>query len=117
MKLTLKHLHHEPSASLRQLVERQLEKLATSMQIDEARVVVENRADASPPFHMSVHLVTPGPDIFVKARDHTLRAALQKLIADLETEVARRQRKRTLRLRGEAKKTAPGKITTVGNRK
>lgn len=117
MKLTLKNLHHQPSTSLKLLVERHLEKLGTSVQIDEARVVVENRSEASPPFHMSVHLVTPGPDIFAEARDHTLRAALTKIFEDLEDEVARRQLKRTLRMRASTKKKPAGSLTALGSRK
>lgn len=117
MKLTLKHLHHQPSSSLKLLIERHLEKLSESIQIEEARVVVENRAEASPPFHMSFHLVTPGPDIFVEARDHTLRAALQKVVDDLESEVARRQLKRTQRIRTGTKKTVAGNASVVGVRK
>ena len=63
MKITIKHLHHTPSPSLVTLIGQHLGEIAKTRQIDEARIVVEQRLEASPPFRISAHLVTPGPDI------------------------------------------------------
>ncbi len=117
MKLTLKHLHHKPSTSLNLLIERHLDELGRSLQIDEARVVVEHHATASPPFQMSVHLVTPGPDVFAEATDHTLRAALQKTFDLLQAAIEQRQLKRTLRVRSGGRQARLGPPATTGQRK
>ena len=106
MKLILNHLHHQPSPSLAALVRQRLETLREDLQIDEARVLVENRHDASPPFRISAHLVTPGPDLFTEAVDHTLRAALDKMVGQLEARIGHRKGKRARSNRAH-RKTAP----------
>lgn len=93
MKLKLQHRHHQPSASFSALVEQELTALNSCLRIDEARIVIEHRTEASPPFRILAHLVTPGPDVNAEAEDHTLRAALTKLIRGLrETVLHRSQR-------------------------
>jgi len=106
MKIIIKHLHHTPSTSLTALIERQLGELGKTRQIDEARVVIERRLEASPPFSVSAHLVTPGPDVFAEAADHTLRAAWQKVMGQLEARIGQRHEKRARRGR-ITNKTAP----------
>lgn len=97
MKIVLKHRHHNPSASLAGLIERQLGELGPLLQIDQAHLLLERRLEASPPFRVRAHLVTPGPDLKAEAADHTLRAALQKLMGALMKQADRRRAKRERR--------------------
>lgn len=97
MKIILKHLHHAPSASLTALIHEQLAELAKTRQIDEARVTIERQLEVSPPFRISAHLVTPGPDVFAESSDHTLRAALQKTMAQLAANIGQLHQKRARR--------------------
>ena len=114
MKIILKHLHHNPSAWLTALVEQQLEEIGESRQIDEARVVIEHRAEASPPFSVSAHLVTPGPDVFAEAADHTLRAALEKAMAQLAANIGQLHQKRARRVRSNRTTTPPARRAAPG---
>lgn len=99
MKLHIQHRHHQPSPSFSALVASQFESLSPALQIDEARVLIERRLEASPAFRIAAHLVTPGPDIQAEGVDHTLRAALQKLVASLSARIKGRHAKRERRLR------------------
>ncbi len=117
MKLVLKHLHHTPSASLNALIDKHLEEFGKSLQIEEARVVVERRLNASPAFHVSVHFVTPGPDVFAEAMDHTLRAALQKTVEKLETSIGHRHDKQKRPPRASLKSAPTARITSAATRR
>lgn len=117
MKIILKHILHSPSASFTALIEQHLKELGKSLQIDEARVVIERRLEASPPFSISVHLVTPGPDVFAEAQDHTLRAALLKTIEQIEMRIDHRRLKRAGRSQRQSKNASPAQFATSGPRK
>ncbi len=117
MKLILKHIHHSPSASFTALIEQHLHELGKSLQIDEARVVIERRHEMSPPFSISAHLVTPGPDVFADAQDHTLRAALLKTVEQIEKRLDHRRLKRAGRISRPAKTAAPARLALSGARK
>jgi ribosome-associated translation inhibitor RaiA len=93
MNIQYHHLHHTPSPSLTSLIERQFGILGRSLRIDEARVTIERRLASSPAFRFSAHLVTPGPDVYAEALDHTLRAAVHKTVSELEDRIASRKRK------------------------
>ncbi len=69
---------------------------------------VERRLEGSPAFRVSAHLVTPGPDVSTEAVDHTLRAALEKVITQLETRIDHRHQKRARR-RQRALKASPSR--------
>jgi len=116
MKIILKHLHHIPSPSLTALIQKQLEEVGKTRQIDEARVIVERRLEASPPFFVSAHLVTPGPDVFAEASDHTLRAALQKTMAQLTACIGHRHLKSARRARSNQTTSQPTRLTAAGAR-
>lgn len=116
MKLILTHRHHQPSPSFTALVRQRLEALREALQIDEARVLVERRLEASPAFRVTAHLVTPGPDVFADAVDHTLRAALDKMIGQLEARIDHRQQKRARRGQNPLKKTSAAQLAPVGPR-
>ena len=98
MKLTLKHRHEEPTPQIAELIESEIKALEPSLRIDEARVNIE-RQEASPPYRISAHLVTPGPDVTADARDFTLRAALGKLIRSIREKISHRAGKRMRRNR------------------
>jgi hypothetical protein len=85
MKLILQHRHHQPSPAFTALLKQQLD--LRQLRIDEARVLVERRLEASPAFRVAAHLVTPGPDVLAEDVDHTPGAALRKTIAQLEARI------------------------------
>lgn len=97
MKLTLTHRNHVPSLSIIEMLEKELKALLPNLQIDEARVHLERSLTNSPPFNASFHLVTPGPDVIVKATDHTLRAAVLKAFDRISNKIGLRHAKRAHR--------------------
>jgi ribosome-associated translation inhibitor RaiA len=97
MKLTLKHRNHSPSKSIVEMIEGELKAIESDLQIDEARVQLERSLTESPPFSVSFHLVTPGPDVIVKATDHTLRAAILKAFERIAGKIGHRRSKRIQR--------------------
>ena len=101
MKLILQHRFHQPSDSFTALVESELTALGTQLRIDEAHVLVEHQKDKSPPFRISAHLVTPGVDVSADASDHTLRAALTKLVRSLQDILSHRAQKRSRKDRSQ----------------
>jgi len=54
-----------------------------------------------------VHLVTPGPDVVVECRDHTMRAALDKVMAELNGQIDKRSAQRHRRCRGPRQHPRP----------
>jgi len=97
MKILAHYLNHEPSTSFTEHLEKELRSFGAIRHIDEARASLELRPEMSPPFRVSLHLVTPGPDFTAEAVDHTLRAALGKAINELhgkiEDRLANRKRR------------------------
>ncbi|MFZ4681543.1 MAG: HPF/RaiA family ribosome-associated protein [Terrimicrobiaceae bacterium] len=106
MKIQVRNLHHQPSLSFTSFLEKQLQALGTLRQIDEARVRLEHHAESSPPFRVALHLVTPGPDFAAEAVDHTLRAALAKVVGELEVKIKGRTANRSPRARGNLQEPA-----------
>src|SRR5262245_61609268 len=101
MKLTLRHPHYQPSPQFNALLESEIKALEPSLRIDEARVNIDHLPDASPPYRISAHLVTPGPDVCAEATDHTLRAALGKLIRRIRDKITHRAGRRERRRRSQ----------------
>ncbi len=93
MKMNLKHVSIRSTNTLDSWVEKQILALGGARQIDEANIKLAHQADASPAYEASVHLVTPGPDVFAEARDHTIRAAFEKVMKQLRTTIAHRTAK------------------------
>jgi ribosome-associated translation inhibitor RaiA len=98
MKLTLQHQSIRSTSTLDSWVENQIFALRERLQIDEANVRLAHRPDASPPYEVNVHLVTPGPDVFAEGRDHTLQAALNKVLNVLRGKIGNRSTRRERRL-------------------
>ena len=103
MRLNLQHLNMRALRPLNSWMEKQISTLAESRQIDEANIRLIRLKDASPPYQVNVHLVTPGPDVFAESRDHTLRAAFTKAIGQLRGQITNRATKRLQRLKSNLK--------------
>jgi ribosome-associated translation inhibitor RaiA len=99
MKLTLQHHHLRSSDELDSLIENRILALQPRLHIDEANVRLECRYQESPAFSVRVHLVTPGPDVSAEGRDHTIWAAIEKVMADVEAKIRGRFVKRRQRIR------------------
>ena len=99
MKLTLEHFSVRSTNALDSWVEDRVFSLQPKLQIDEANIRLEHRRESSPAYRVHVHLVTPGPDVYAEGRDHTLRAAFEKVMADLHDKINGRTFKRQRRLR------------------
>ena len=99
MKLTLQYQNVRSTGGLEALVENLIIALQPTLKIDEAIVRLEH-SDESPGFRASVHLVTPGPDVIAEGRDHTLLAAINKVINSLKDKIGHRTFKRLGRRRG-----------------
>lgn len=81
------------------LIEDRLVNLATHQPVEEAVVRLREEQEASPRYSASIYLRIAGPDIHATACDHTLRVAVEKVLAAVERQVADRQRRRRLRHR------------------
>ena len=99
MKLTVQHFHIRSTDAVDTLIEERILALQPRLQIEEANVRLEHRREISPAFRVHVHLVTPGPDVLAEGRDHTIRAAIEKVMADLEQKIAFRWFKRSQRIK------------------
>lgn len=76
-----------------------LEQLERLIPISSARVVLAHQRDVAPAFSASVELAVAGPDIHAAARDHTLQAAVLKVVQRLEEQIAERKSRQQLRLK------------------
>ena len=97
MKFTFTHHHHAPSKSILDMIEAKMHSLLPDLKIDEARVSLDRSLTESPPYSVSFHLVTPGPDVIVSSSDHTLRAAVLKAFKLIDEKIELRQIKRSKR--------------------
>ena len=104
MKLVIRHSAIASANALNPRVRKQILALAPLRQIDRAIVHLAHEHEASPPFRVHVHLVTPGPDVFAEARDHTLAAALAKVTKQLAQTIGVRADKRLARLKGNLRR-------------
>ena len=112
MKLNLKHVSIRSTNALDAWVEKQILALGEARQIDEAHIELIHHADASPAYEARVHLVTPGPDLMEMARDHTIRAAFDKVMAQLHKGIATRAAKPAERIRTKLSAPAHGRGRT-----
>ncbi len=114
MKLNLQHINLRSLDTLDSWVEKQIFALGSQRQIDEANVRLTRLMDSSPEYQVNVHLVTPGPDVFAEARDHTLRAAVGKALAELRDKITGRSANRLARVKSN--RSAPA-AKTRGSRR
>jgi len=99
MKLTLAHHRLRSTDELDSLIEERILALQTRLRIEEANVRLEHSRESSPAFCVHVHLVTPGPDVFAEGRDHTVHAAINKVMAEVQRQIGHRTQKRMRRVR------------------
>jgi ribosome-associated translation inhibitor RaiA len=91
MKILLQYCGLNARAFWRGLVEGQLRRLESLAAIASARVTLERQHEATPAFRVLTLLEVPGPDVHAEARDHTLQAALLKVVKDLERQIRSRR--------------------------
>lgn len=103
MRMNVQHLNVRSLDVFDAWVEKQLRALGQSRQIEEANVRLVRVPDGSPAYQVHVHLVTPGPDVFAASRDHTLRAAFAKAMAQVSGQIASRAGKRLQRIKRNLK--------------
>lgn len=103
MRLNVQHLNLRSMGSLDSWVKNHIFALGCARQIDEANVRLVRLENASPAYHVFVHLVTPGPDIFGVGRDHTLRAAFSKAVVQLRERIASRAARRLQKVKSNLK--------------
>jgi ribosome-associated translation inhibitor RaiA len=113
MKLTVQHHHLRSSDDLDSLIENRILALQPRLQIDEAHVRLECRFEKSPAFSVHVHLVTPGPDVFAESRDHTIRAAIKKVLTQVEAKITNRFEKRRARVRSNIQEPSLSRMGSV----
>jgi ribosomal subunit interface protein len=94
MKILLRYCGLNARASWRGLVEAQLKRLEGLAAIASARVTLERQHESRPGFRVLTLLEVPGPDVHAEARDHTLQAALLKVVKELERQIRSRRSRR-----------------------
>lgn len=107
MKITLSTSPLNLNEVTHEWLEAQLAGIASRRRIDEAIVRVTRHAEASPPWEVAVHLVTPGPDLAASTRGHTLAAAFAQNLREMESTLRVRAAKRARRLRTRGPANAP----------
>lgn len=99
MKITVNRLGVVVSKYPDRWIAARLAGIAAVRQVDEAKVRIIRHRDRSPACEVSIHLVTPGPDLFSTGCDHTMMAAFDKALAGLGSTLAERSAKRARRLK------------------
>ncbi len=97
MNIILRYCGLNARAVWRELVENQLKRLQGLAAIASAQVTLAWERELKPAFRVHAQLEVPGPDYHSEARDHTLRAALQKVVHDLERQIRSRNIRRAER--------------------
>ena len=119
MNIILRYCGLNARALWQALVEAQLRKLQNLAAIASARVTLEWRHEVKPAFRVAAWLEVPGPDFHAEASDHTLPAALLKVVKDLERQVrCRRSRRAGKRRTNVQLGLLPGRssLTLAGSR-
>lgn len=99
MKITVNRLGVVVSKYPDRWIAARLAGIAAVRQVDEAKVRIIRHRDRSPACEVSIHLVTPGPDLFSTGCDHTMMAAFDKALAGLGSTLAARTAKRVRRIK------------------
>jgi hypothetical protein len=87
-------------------IHQTLEQFATLKPISRALVRVEQQSEQTPPYHLSMMLSIPGPDVLARSSGHTFDEALLKLRANVRKTLATRLLK-SRRLTGAARGVKP----------
>jgi len=97
MKTSLRYLGLNALAAWDRLVQEHLNLLQKLTNIESAQVVLERQREDTPAFRAHMVLVVPGPDFHADAIDHTLTAALHKVVENLKRQIRARRTKRQVR--------------------
>jgi ribosome-associated translation inhibitor RaiA len=108
MRITIKHKGVASEDRWDRMIEDGLFSLADRVRVEEARVVIERRWDGQVPYRASTHIVTPGPDITADGVDHTIQAAVMKMLRALDTGVRQRHMRRSERIKSKVPARALG---------
>lgn len=87
--------------ALQRQVEADLTALGGGAVVASAHVGLRYEHEVTPAFQAVATLAVPGPDIHAAARDHTWRAAWQKVVARLREQIEQRRSRQTARLKGQ----------------
>jgi ribosome-associated translation inhibitor RaiA len=103
MQLTVNQMNLPALKPLDSWIRQQILALGESRQIDAAHVRMARLENSSPAYQVRIHLVTPGPDVRAEGRDHTLRAACNKVLKQLREQISHRASKRLQKLKSNLK--------------
>ena len=113
MQLTINNLNLPVGSSLDSLVENHLTALSQQVHIDEAKVVIERRIEASPPYRVHLHISVPGPDLHTERVAFTPIQALTLALKELESKIRAR---RTIHLaRVKARRTSGSRVVSFSS--
>lgn len=84
MMLSIRYRHLSPPASLDEKIEEMLISLSEHCRVDHAEVVIEHRAEQSPPYVAKVRVEVSGPDLKVEVADHTPENAYSRALGELD---------------------------------
>src|SRR5258706_13905329 len=93
-KIILQYRGLKPGVVWQTLVEAQLRKLQNLAAIASARITLEWQHQIKPAFRVLASLEVPGPDFHAEANDHTIQAALLKVVKNLEGQIPCRKNRR-----------------------
>jgi len=94
MNIILRYRGLKPGVVWQGLVEAQMRKLQQLATIASAQVNLEWEHEITPAFRVLASLEVPGPDFHAEARDHTIQAALLKVVNNLERQIRLRKNRR-----------------------
>ena len=110
MRIHVQHIGVRSSDAVDSYLEDRLVALSERQTIEVARVRIERRPTASPPFRVSLALEVPGKDYSVASEEWTATGAAMKALNCLHRKVEGRLRKRRTSALPEAAKRAPARI-------
>jgi len=91
MNIIVRYCGLTKRAVWQELVETKLRKLQNLAAIATAQVTLEWQNGVKPAFRVLTQLEVPGPDFHAEASDHTLPAALVKVVKNLEKQIRSRK--------------------------
>lgn len=94
MNITVKYRGLTKRAAWQELIENNIRKLQNLAAIATARVTLEFQRGVKPAFRVLTELEVPGPDFHAEASDHTIPAALVKVVRNLEKQIRSRKNRR-----------------------
>lgn len=94
MNIIVKYCGLTKRAVWQDLVEKNVRKLQNLAAIATAQVTLEWQRGVKPAFRVLTELEVPGPDFHAAASDHTIPAALVKVVRNLEKQIRSRKNRR-----------------------